>query len=565
MKRIVLLLSVIIASAASVCADYDADAAERKADLYFMEGMRQRALGNEDAHFSLLNRAYELTPDKSGREAYEVGVRKLYFALMSSDSVGSKNALSMVNDYFAAHPADVYAGSYLANHYVREGRLNEAVAIYEVMEKHKPDNISLVGNHAELLTRSERFDEAIELYKRLERSLGKNIATTQRICNIKIWQGDTVGAFEEIDTLIALQPRSIDALQMAASAASAFGFPEKALAYLERAKAIDPTNGTTYYYAANAYKELGREQEYEDAIISAIMGDELGYDAKLELLRYYISEVLDSEKFEETLAPIFDTLISQYPRDYALRKVYASYFIVLNRFGDAAEQVELAIDFDPSNIEDYSTLARLCVSSDNFPKAAEVLKRGIALAPQNIELCELLSGVYLLSENYNEAIAVLNDALTIQTLTGMERSRLLCGIADAMQNMPERESEAAAVYEEALAADFSNSLAMNNYAYFLATHRGDLLKAKDLIGRAVLYNPGSATFYDTYAWVMFKLGDLQEAKRYIDLAILSENDSYGEDVAEVSAEILDHAAQIYEALGQYDKANEYRSRIADNK
>ena len=79
----------------------------------------------------------------------------------------------------------------------------------------------------------------------------------------------------------------------------------------------------------------------------------------------------------------------------------------------------------------------------------------------------------------------------------------------------------------------------------------------------MLYNPGSATYYDTYAWVMFKLGDLQEAKRYIDLAILSENDTSDQDVAEISAEILDHAAQIYDALGQLEKAEEYRSRIVD--
>lgn len=563
MKRSGLFIVAVVAGVATAFADYDVEAAARKADLYFMEGMRQRALGNEDAHYSLLSRAYELTPDKSGREAYEVGVRRVYFAGMQADSVRYKNALSMIDNYFAAYPTDVFAGSYLANHYVHQNLIDKAIAIYEIMEEHKPDNITLVGNHADLLMRGERFDEAIDLYKRLERSLGKSVAITQRISNIKIWQGDTVGAFAEMDSLIALQPRSVEALQLAASAASVFGYPEKSLAYLERAKEIDPTNGTTYYYAANAYKALGREQEYEDAIIAAITGEDLDYQAKLELLRYYIAEVLDSANFEATLAPIFDTLTHQYPRDYGVRKVYASYFIVLGRWSEAAEQVALAIDFDSSHLDDYSTLARLYVSADNYPKAIETLERAIELAPQDMNFREMLSGVYLLGENYDKAIEVINDALKTESLTGMDRSRLLCAVADAMQNIPGRESEATAYYEDALAADFSNSLAMNNYAYFLATHSGDLLKAKELIARAVLYNPGSATYYDTYAWVMFKLGDLQEAKRYIDLAILSENDTSDQDVAEISAEILDHAAQIYDALGQPEKAEEYRSRIVD--
>ncbi len=560
MRLFGLFLLVILSGIVAVRADYDADAAERKADLYFMEAMRQRALGKEDAHFSLLQRAYELTPDKAGREAYEVGVRRLFFAVLSSDSVAYEDALAMIDRYFAAHPADVYAGSYLANLYARQGNVDKAVGIYETMEAHKPNNITLVGNHADILMRSERYEEAIALYKRLEKTVGKNVATTQRISNIRIWQGDTLGAFAEVDSLIADQPRSVDALQLAASAASEFGRPEMALDYLERAKALDPTNGTTYYYAANAYKALGREKEYSNAIVAAIKGDDLDYDAKIELLRYYISEVMDDEHFEQTLAPVFESLVEQYPHDYGVRKIYASYFVVLNRWEEAAEQVALAIDIDPTIAEDYSMLARLHVSDSNYPEAVAALERGIEQAPEDSHLRELLSGVYLLSKDYDKAVKVLEQALERPGLTDMERSEIYSGIADALQNIKGREGEAAEYYEKALAADFSNSLAMNNYAYYLAIHGGDLLKAKDLIAKAVLYNPGSGTFYDTYAWVMFKLGDLQEAKRYIDLSILSESRD-SDDVAKISDEIFDHAAQIYEALGQHDKANEYRSRM----
>ena len=436
MKRIGIFILTVLAGICAVHADYDAEAAERKADLYFMEGLRQRALGNEDAHYSLLNRAYELTPNKAGREAYEVGVRKIYFAAQNADSVEYETALAMIDRYFSEHKTDVYAGSYLANLYVHRGNVDKAINIYEVMEAHKPDNITLVGNHADLLMSAERFDEAVALYKRLEKTLGKNVATTQRISNIKIWQGDTLGAFAEIDSLIVDRPRSIDALQLAASAASTFGFPEKALAYLDKAKALDPTNGTTYYYAANAYKALGREDEYEEAIVAAIKGEDLEYDDKLELLRYYISQVVDEADFAEKLAPIFESLVEQYPHDYAVRKLYASYFVVLNQWNEAAEQVAMAIDIDPENAEDYSMRARLLVSGDNLTEAIAALEDGIERMPSDSHLRELLSGVYLLSGDYEKAVRVLEDALSfLPGLSDMERSEFYSGIADAMQNI----------------------------------------------------------------------------------------------------------------------------------
>ena len=59
---------------------------------------------------------------------------------------------------------------------------------------------------------------------------------------------------------------------------------------------------------------------------------------------------------------------------------------------------------------------------------------------------------------------------------------------------------------------------------------------------------------------MFPPGDLENAKRYIDMALLFDK-SDRENNPEALDEILGHAVDIYQALGQLEKANEYRQRI----
>lgn len=563
MKR---LLTIILATAAAighVCADYDADAASRKADYYFLEAMRQRTLEKEDLSTALMTRALDLSRSKTVREAYEVGGRLMMFGQVNRDSVLFARGLELCEGYFSKHPDDIFAGSYLASYHSGMNHVDRAIAIYETLEKNRPDNVSIVANHADLLLRAQRLDEAIGLYRRLEKSLGRNPALTQRITNVLIWQGDTLGALAEIDDLIAAQPRSVEALQLGASAASQFGHPDKALAYIDLAKELDPTNGTTYYYAANVYKALGRTDDYDAAIRGAITGDDLERDAKIELLRFYINEEMTRDgEGHERIDPLFMSLVSQYTHDYQIRVIYMSYLAAQQRWDEAAEQMEQAVAVRPDDSDDFIMLARLYGSANNLDGLLSATACGLERHPSAIELYQLRAAAFTRRKDYNEAIRTLRDALRLDSIPALERSDLYRDIADLGQQQKVDPDSIGEYYEKSLELNPENDLTMNNYAYWLATSGGDLMRAKDLIAKAIVFEPGSATYYDTYAWVCYKLGELQDAKRYIDMAILFDK-SEQEGNPESMAEMLSHAADIYERLGQKDKADDYRRRCAD--
>lgn len=86
--------------------------AERKADYYYMEAMRQNALGNKDAYYELLRRCHDLDPVNT-----DVGFQTGFIQVLAAgeDSAMLADGYRMILDHFRADPADLYAGNVLAN------------------------------------------------------------------------------------------------------------------------------------------------------------------------------------------------------------------------------------------------------------------------------------------------------------------------------------------------------------------------------------------------------------------------------------------------------------------
>lgn len=94
-------------------------------------------------------------------------------------------------------------------------------------------------------------------------------------------------------------------------------------------------------------------------------------------------------------------------------------------------------------------------------------------------------------------------------------------------------------YEQVLALDPYNALILNNYAYHLATHDGDLRLAEQMSQRAINMSSDNPTFLDTYAWILYLQGQKTLAEFYIRRAIsLIKNEEVPEEIKQHLEEIL---------------------------
>jgi tetratricopeptide (TPR) repeat protein len=100
-------------------------------------------------------------------------------------------------------------------------------------------------------------------------------------------------------------------------------------------------------------------------------------------------------------------------------------------------------------------------------------------------------------------------------------------------------------FEAVLAMSPDNSLALNNYAYFLSLRNKDLDKAENLSKRSLVFDPTNAASLDTYGWILFMKGDYEQAKVQIEKSLKS---------FENSAEVLEHYGDVLFKLGQKEAA-----------
>ena len=100
-------------------------------------------------------------------------------------------------------------------------------------------------------------------------------------------------------------------------------------------------------------------------------------------------------------------------------------------------------------------------------------------------------------------------------------------------------------YQKALDLSPDDALINNNFAYNLAEQGKNLLKAKQMSLFALEKEPDNASYLDTYAWVMYKMGNYEEALKYINKA--AEN-------TEESAELLEHLGDILIMLNRKESA-----------
>jgi Tfp pilus assembly protein PilF len=90
---------------------------------------------------------------------------------------------------------------------------------------------------------------------------------------------------------------------------------------------------------------------------------------------------------------------------------------------------------------------------------------------------------------------------------------------------------------------------LNNYSYYLAERGEKLSDAKRWSKKAIDNNPDNATFLDTYAWVLFRIGAFEEAEKYILIAI--------EKGGKNDPEVNEHAGDILAALNSKEMARAY--------
>lgn len=516
-----------------------------KAAYVFLEAEKQRNMGRDDAFHHLIEYAHSLDPENTAI-AYYMGYSRLMKSNMNTADSAFMESLRMMRKHVDLHPEDKYEASLYANGNMIANQVQEALRVLKIQAERNPHSVETRLSIADAYARLGEFRNAIAAYDSVQLWQGQSVQLLAR--KVRAYQAlnDTTGALNEMRSLLATAPRNVDFNLAMGNMMLMFGERDSALVYLDKAQQYEPENGATYLAKAQYYNAIGDSLNYDKQTYQALVSKDLDVESKVDVLADYARHLLVAKDSTGRTENLFNVLIEQHPLEPQIHMLFSDYLAAKDDMKGAAEQMDYAVNLDPTDAQAWNRLVILHIISENYPEAIAAGDRAIELNPKNTELYGYIAPAYYNIKQYDKAIEVYNKALAAVDSADVEhRSMFLGGIGDV--KCAQGDTLAAfALYDEALEVNPNDVGIMNNYAYFLTLCNRDLDKAERMSGKTIQAEPQNPTFLDTYAWVFYKRQEYTMAQLYIEMALKNEK--------RPSSDIYDHYGDILLAIGNKKEA-----------
>ena len=519
---------------------------EREFEYLFIEGIKQKKLGKQQAAVSLFSRCLEIDPN-SALVMYKLA--ELHFANkdLTSAALLLEKAIEIIEKEPEVSPKHRWYQYMYIQVLHQQKKFAKAAEILEQLHQNDPENLEYLYQLAITHAAARQYEEAIEAYNKLEQKTGLNeqisVAKRQIYAN---WEKPEK-AIEEINKLIDSNPKEPRYYGLLAEMYQSQGDMDNALKYYQKILEIEPDNGFVHFSFAGYYIEKGDKEKAFEHIEKAFASKELEADTKIQ---YYMLQTADPKNAEwdnKQIESLLNTLYRTHPDDNRMYTIFAEYLIRQEKLIEAKEYLQKYLETDQSNFIIWQQM--IFISNDllDFESVYTDTQKAIELFPNQSVLYALNAVACLQLEKYQEALDILaagepyvldNQQMKIQfELYKAEANYKLGNVEQAFK-----------AFDEVIRLDPDNYIAMNNYAYYLSLRGEKLDKAERLSGKVVQENPDNPTYLDTYAWVLFKRKDYQLARFYIESAI-----NKGGDTNPV---LVEHYGDILYMLGEKEKAIE---------
>ncbi len=253
----------------------------------------------------------------------------------------------------------------------------------------------------------------------------------------------------------------------------------KALVLFEFCDAIKPNDGKTLEFLGILYHAMRQEDRAMDAFKRA-------FEADPRDCWYRYSSALLEEKTEEATIEamrVRERALKENPKDDELMMRLQRVYISLGEWKKALkmqDQIDGVKGFDASGAV---TRYRLLLTMKQPKKALATIDKYLELDPTDLQF--------------------------------------LVFRVEVLEQMKTKPAELYAAYDKILAIYPGHIGILNNYAYHLATHKGDLQRAERMSEQTIREEPNNAVYLDTYGWILHLKGQDELAKFYLNRALIN--------------------------------------------
>ncbi|NTW83724.1 MAG: tetratricopeptide repeat protein [Chlorobiaceae bacterium] len=274
---------------------------------------------------------------------------------------------------------------------------------------------------------------------------------------------------------------------------------------------------------------------------------------KIDLANFFLVRSSRDTTFTAPARTMISEISRHYPSNSEVLMLSARFRIQQKEAVAAEQELRKALTLNSEDIDIWEELISSLFVQKKFREARELVyrikKHFPALKTRNMVI---ESEVLFQTGRYKNCAKLLEKALVQKDIRKekwlfVQAATILAFCYDRL-DLPDKSID---IYEKILEVDPGNNLMMNNLAYVLAQQGKELLKAKELSVKAVRAEPANAGFIDTLGWIYYMQGEYESARETLEkAAALNGNEP----------EILEHLAEVYEKLGNPQKARELKEQ-----
>lgn len=328
-----------------------------------------------------------------------------------------------------------------------------------------------------------------------------------------------------------------------------------AIVSYQNAIAVDTLNPQPWLHLANFYAKREDMSSFLSIQLHLCSNNILPLEEKIDLWKTLTKDRENYRKFYFLYDSLIKNIYIQHPDNVEVVRLYIAHNISSGDKEEALRLCKLLANGPLAEEEDFNIICYLEESLNRPDSVNHYVELGAKRFPRSIKLCMGAGYVAEAHEDFNTALKYYERALGIaednKTLGNIYadigriefhrgdmkacykafdnalkhhkdndtlRSSIYCSIGDIEYQRKDTKQSYKA-YEKSLRCFADNVLTLNNYAYHLSLGGKNLERALKMIDRALELSDKNATYLDTKAWILYKMGRYAEAKTTMQQAL----------------------------------------------
>jgi Tfp pilus assembly protein PilF len=520
----------------------------RVKDLFF-SAIRQKAIDNTRMASELFSKVLAIDPDNDASMYELAGLQKGQNNYAAAGTLLERaTAVSPDNEWYWLSLADSYE------------KTNDIIKLQSVMDqliRISPDKASYYFEKANAYYIQKKYDDALKQFDKVEAITGPTDELQRGRQKVYLVQGKVDKAAEDLEKLIASDPAQIRYYLMLAELYNSNGLNDKAIIILKKAAALPDkqsglTEGMLHMALADVYRDnKNPEQSFAERKI-AFANPDIDIDQKIRTVLEYIPQATADAESKKKALELSRILTVAHPNSDKAYAVYGDMLVQNEQYREARPMYKKSVEINAQSYQVQEQLVRIEMAESDFAGAIKDGENALSYFPNQAWMNYFVGIAWQQSKNYNKALGYLKNAAGLESQDKDMLSQCYSAMGDCYHAINDNKSSDDA-YETALTYNPDNAFTLNNYAYYLSLRNEKLDKAAAMSKHSTELQPNTASFEDTYAWVLFRQKNYAEAKIWIEKSIAHDKEASAVKT-EHYGDILFFTGDTNAALQNWEKA-----------